>query len=73
MSNNFLIKINVVKSKGGQFQVRLACPYCRNVLKTYDSFRKHISRNHLGEDEDSLNQIKMQAAKLWRLYNGVKN
>lgn len=60
------IKFSITRQRLDSGQVRILCPYCDHCSKTYDAFRKHLTREH--NNELGIIQVKKQAAKLWRLY-----
>ena len=67
--SSFEINIKVSRIKTGQ-GVRIVCPYCRKYIKSYDGFRKHLTRNH--NEELGVKEVKKQASKLYRMYNGAR-
>ena len=63
---SFEIQFKVIRQRVNHGQVRILCPYCDHNSKTYDAFRKHLTRNH--NNELGIIGVKKQAAKLHRLY-----
>ena len=61
-------KNNIDKSKYNT-KIRV-CPYCRKSSKSFDGFRKHLTRNH--NTEFTINQVKKQASKLYRMYKEAR-
>lgn len=60
------IQFKIIRQRSEYGQVRILCPYCNHCSKTYDTFRKHLTREH--NNELGIIQVKKQASKLWRLY-----
>ena len=67
--SSFEINFNVSRIKTGH-DVRIVCPYCRKSSKSFDGFRKHLTRNH--NTELTINQVKKQASKLYRMYKEAR-
>ena len=67
--SSFEINIKVSRIKTGQ-GVRIVCPYCRKYIKSYDGFRKHLTRNH--NTDLGVSEVKKQASKLYRMYKEAR-
>ena len=67
--SSFEINIKVSRIKTGH-DVRIVCPYCRKYLKSYDGFRKHLTRNH--NTDLGVSEVKKQASKLYRMYKEAR-
>jgi len=64
------IRFEIVRKRSDGNEVRLLCCYCDHCSKTYDAFRKHLTREH--SNEFGIVQVKQQASKLWKLHRESK-
>lgn len=67
--SSFKINVKVSSTKFGH-DVTIVCCYCRKYTKSYDAYRKHLTRNH--NTELGVNEVKKQASKLYRMYKEAR-
>jgi len=64
------INLSISKVKSEHSKIRIVCPFCRKIIKSYHGLRLHLSRNH--SSENGIIEVKRQASKLYRMYRGSK-